>query len=203
MAKNRDKLSVKEIEIYRSIRTRIRLSTPEAKVISVLSLSKGDGKTEVATKLACSMASAGYKVLLMDGNLRDNDLHREFNLEVRIGLEDLLRGKAEPDECIVKTEVDQLYLLPNIEPSNFSTEILEIADLDNIIRMLKNNYDYVIIDTLAMEGSMEAILLAKASDGALFVAVENESRIAMIESYKNLLHELRVPVLGSIINKAI
>jgi len=198
-----NKLDLDETETYRSLRARIKIITPESKVFSVVSVSKGEGKTEVATKLANSMAFAGNKILLVDGNLRSVDLKRKFDIPTHKGLGNLLKGEVDGDDCIVSTMIDNLYLLPNIESTNISTEILEMADLKKILEILKENFDYVIIDTLAMEESMDAILLAKASDGALFVAVENETRIAKIRFFKDLLNEFQVKVVGAIINKVL
>lgn len=197
---NAKEINACETEIYRSLRTRIKMSNPASKVISVISVSDGDGKTEVASKLAHSMAFAGNKVLLIDFNLRSNDLLNRFKITTNKGLEDLLSGKAEIVDCFAKTDLELLHILPNTKSTEISTEILEMADLPNIIQRLKESYDYVIIDTLSMEEGMDAILLAKVSDGSLFIAVENKTKLLKIEFYSKLLRELHIPILGAILN---
>ena len=75
-------------EAYRAIRTSVQFATMDrpGQVLLVTSPNAGDGKSTTAANLAVTMASAGKRVVLVDGDLRKPSLYQVFNLENRVGL---------------------------------------------------------------------------------------------------------------------
>lgn len=191
-----------ENELFRGLRTRIRLSAPEAKVLLIVSSDEGDGKTEMSIKLAHSFAAAGKKVLLVDGNMRKGDLKDRLSCETSAaGFEKVLLGEADVHDAIVPLETRNLYILPIQEPLVASTEILEMCTLEDVFGPLREIFNYVIIDSLSLSLGMDAYLLGKISDGALFVTVENHTRSVKLREHRERLDEAEIPLLGAIMYK--
>src|SRR5581483_6425465 len=101
-------------EAFDEIRT-VLLHSPRlmgTKSIIVASSSVGEGKTTSATQLALSLARSGYRVLLIDGDLRRPTLEREFNLPRQKGLCEVMSGLLPVAEAIHGSPVPELDLLP-------------------------------------------------------------------------------------------
>ena len=141
-------------EIFRSMRTNIQFMMKEnEKVILFTSSTSGEGKTFLAANLAMSFALLGKKVVLCGLDIRKPALGRLFELKDRTrGITQLLvKDEVSPQELAtticpsgVNTNLDLLLAGP--VPPN-PTELLARENLSNILDMLKQQYDYVILDT--------------------------------------------------------
>src|SRR5262249_5976123 len=80
--------------------------------VLVTSAVGGEGKTSLATQLAASLARAGLKTLLVDGDLRNPSAHRAVGMPLEAGFSELLRGEAKAAVLIRPTPVENLWLLP-------------------------------------------------------------------------------------------
>lgn len=187
-----------EAEIYRSLRTRIQLGHSEDKIISIISNDSGDGKTETTYNLAESFAKSGKKTLLIDGNLRHPDLSLKVANEVNKGLDKLLRDNGDLESALVKSDQDNLYILPTEESADDSTELLESKAIFGIFEEIRKDFDYIIIDTLSLNEGMDGLILSKVSDGAIYIAVENKTKAKMIEEYRIMLEEANIKLIGAI-----
>ena len=190
--------NTKEIESYRSLRTRIQLGHPEDKLISVISNDQGDGKTEIVYKLAESFAKAGKKVLMIDGNLRYPDLSLKLRQEGHKGLDSLLRSKGDLVNSLIQCDHDKLFILPTQESSHDSTELLQSKFIFNIIEEVRKQFDYILIDTLSLNEGMDGLILSKISDGAIYLTVGNKTKSKMVEEYRTMLEEANIKLLGAI-----
>jgi len=166
---------INEIELYRSLRTRIHLSKQGAKIISIISNDVNDGKSQVAYSLAKSYAKSGKKVLLLDGNLRNPQLSSDAKIDLDYGLSELLKGTGSIQNAIIKIDSQNLYLLPTQKAVSDSTELLERVILQGILEESKNMFEFIIVDTLAINDGMDALIISKLCDGAVYVTVENKT----------------------------
>ena len=101
-------------EAYRLLGSNVEFASIDAPVRSILVTSSGpgEGKSVCAANLAIVLAQAGHRVLLVDGDLRDPDIHNLFNVPNGAGLTDLLRdGEADVRETILATTVKGLNVL--------------------------------------------------------------------------------------------
>lgn len=180
------------IEIYRSLRKRIELSNPQDKIISIISNDADDGKTDLTYKLGQSFAKSGKRTLLIDGNLRQADLSMNLAKEANNYLD---------RDAITQTEHENLYIMPSQKSIENSTEILESENTKHLIEEVKNDFDYVLIDTLSLSQGMDGIILGELSDGVIYITVENKSKSKSLEEHKTILGEADIKLIGAIYKK--
>ncbi len=123
------------------------------KIIAVANQKGGVGKTTTTVNLAACVGMKNKNVLIVDIDAQGNATSA-VNIEKREiarSTYDLLIGQARADEIIIKTEYDNLYLMPcNINLAGAEIELVDMQDRLNMLRkglvMIKNNFDYIFID---------------------------------------------------------
>ncbi|MGI6554452.1 MAG: polysaccharide biosynthesis tyrosine autokinase [Bacillota bacterium] len=137
-----------------------------SRVFLVTSPSAGEGKTFAAINVAAAIARAGKRVLLVDGNLRNPNLHLIFNVSNEWGLSTAF---AEPltFEGICTTEQENLDILPRGPEAD--PELLTTGGLPDLFQRLKQRYEFVVIDGPPVIPSADALELAKSADAVLLV----------------------------------
>lgn len=149
------------------------------KVISLINQKGGVGKTTTSINLSASLALLGKKVLLVDldpqGNTTTGVGINKGDIEKSIY--DVLIGKEKIENSIQKTKYKNLYVLPaTINLAGVDIEIIEKSKLDpgyakssqlkNCLDLVKDNYNYVIIDCPPSLGIITTNAL-KASDSVI------------------------------------
>jgi len=189
-------------EAYRSLRTQIQYSRSEKPVQTILvsSPGPGEGKSTSVTNLAITMAQMGSKTILVDSDLRRPVLHSLFDLKRDVGLSNYLVGRAEIEEVIRPTSVDNLYLIScGILPPNPS-ELLGSKRMQELIQQLKNEYDYVLFDSPPLIAVTDAVVMAPWVDGVVLVLRSGKTdRDAAVRAFE-LLRNVKANVLGTLLN---
>ncbi len=140
--------------------------------LAVTSAMPGDGKSLAAINLALAHAAAGRRVLLVDADLRKPRLHATFNLQRSPGLSDLLSGSvplADFRACVQRTRFDGFDLLPAGPSPRQPAELLDSTAFRELSRLLCSAYDLVLFDTPPSVQLVDAILIARQTDGAMVV----------------------------------
>jgi len=159
-------------EAYRALRGAFRHG-PLGKVITITSPLAGEGRSTVAAQLACALARAGERVLLVDGDMRSPDLHRWFRGQVGPGLAEVL---ATGDGSGTRTtDLEDLSLLPAGLAGHHPGDLVARRGAAEALAGLGNGFDRVILDTPAVLMGSEAPTLAAAADGAVLVVRENHT----------------------------
>ena len=190
-------------EAYRSLRTSIKFSLIDKpiKTIVVTSSLAGEGKSTVVGNLAYSLSQDGARVLVIDCDLRKPSIHENFLLSNEKGLTDVLFGKSDL-KGVNKKIKDSLFfitagtILPN------PPEILGSKEMENLIKELKINFDYIIIDTPPILPVSDTLLLASKADATLIVVKARKTKEKMVkESYERLI-EAKANVIGTVLNES-
>lgn len=158
-------------EAYRAVRTALNFGIRGEghKVIQVTSPDPGDGKSTLSANLAVCMAQSGRRVLLVDADFRRPRVHRMFGAEPGVGMSAVIKGSADLSECVIPTEVDNLFLLPcGPRPSNPS-ELLSSTRFSELIHVLREQYDIVIIDTPPVLAVTDPCVVAPRVDGVVLL----------------------------------
>ena len=190
-------------EAYRSLRTSIKFSSADKliKTIVVTSSLIGEGKSTVVGNLAYSLNQDGSRVLVIDCDLRKPSIHENFLLSNEKGLTDILVGKSDLKSVTKKIE-DSLFLITagTIPPN--PAEILGSKEMEDLIKELSINFDYIILDTPPILPVSDTLLLASKADATLIVVKARKTKEKMVkESYERLV-EVKANVIGTILNES-
>ena len=194
-------------EIFRSLRTNIQFMMKEnEKVILFTSSTSGEGKTFLAANLAVSFALLGKKVILCGLDIRKPALGKLFNLSDRkIGATALLVKNSVTVEDVrsqvcasgVNDNLDLLLAGP-IPPN--PTELLARQNLEDTIEILKQQYDYIILDTAPVGLVSDTLQIAKFTNVSCYVCRADYTPKANIGVVNGLTKENKLPNTCIILN---
>lgn len=190
-------------EAIKTLRTNIQFSGIEMKVILMTSCYPNEGKSDVVFQLAREMGKIRKKVLLMDADIRKSSFVKRFQVEGEItGLSHLLSGQAVGKNIIYSTNypnVDMIFAGPSVpNPS----ELLSQKAFGSLIDILKERYDYILVDTPPVASVIDAVVVAKQCDAALLVIESDTVSHKMAAKVKEQLDRTGCKVLGAVLNKA-
>lgn len=167
------------------------------KVIGVISLKGGVGKTTLSAALGDAMASFGKKVLLVDGNLSAPNLGLHFNIvDPEYSLHHVLERKVKPSEAVYK--LDRFDILP----SSIFGKLSEGSPLKLKDRLssLKTRYDFVILDSSPSLGE-ETLGVMLASDEIIVVATADHPTLSNTMGAVKLAKQRGTPIVGLVLNR--
>ncbi len=190
-------------EQFRTLRSRIDSLAAQRplKTIALTSANPGDGKTMASVNLAIVTAmGVGQRILLLDCDLRRPSIHRSLGLEPKVGLAEILQGRATLDDAVLKVEgVDLEVLAVRDTPPNPS-ELLASERMTDLISECASRYDRVILDTPAALGLPDGRTVAELCDGILVVVRAGVTPLNDVEMVLELMDRRRV--LGLVLNDA-
>ncbi len=158
-------------EQYRTLRG--RLSQAESgqaiRVIQVTSPGKRDGKTVTAVNLALTMAQEFQRrVLIVDADLRQPQVHALFNLEPGPGLVDVLTGEASLEDALVEIPQHHLVILRAGRPYDRPAEMLGSGPMRRLMDGLRAEFVRIVVDSAPALVS-DPVALAPLADTVLLV----------------------------------
>ena len=193
-------------EALRSLRTKVRrhVQEKEGRVILLTSTIPGEGKTTVSSNLALSLAAEGYRVVLIDADMRNQTVGRIFrNTKDTPGLMECLKNpKLSVLSCLKEVPGENpLYYLSGSSTEKRHYSIEPNAYL-RILDTLLQHFDYVVVDTPPCTVVSDTSLLARFADCVLYVVKLNYANRFQILDGISGLHQRNVPLTGCIINGA-
>ncbi|WP_251028725.1 CpsD/CapB family tyrosine-protein kinase [Bacillus sp. ISL-18] len=190
-------------EQFRMIQTNMKfiMSEQNSRTILITSSEDGEGKSTIATNLAVSLAQQKKKVLLIDGNLRKPALHSFFNTSNKIGLTDVLTGRASFSEAIIHTEVWRLDLLTSgVVPFN-PVELIGSQRLPELLNKVEQSYDIIIIDSNSILEVTDTKLLASQCDGVILVTQNGKTKLEKAAEAKKVIEFSKANIVGIVLNQ--
>lgn len=190
-------------EAYRVIRTSIQFAQAgkELKTLAVTSCMPNEGKSMTAANLAVVLTQAGKSVLLIDCDMRNPTVHKNFNLSNKVGLSSCISMGTALSDAVQKTSIEGLYALTGgVIPPNPS-ELLGSEQMKNVLQRAKEQYDYVLIDTLPVMPVTDALIVGRFVDGMILVIASAEVKVEMARDVKNQLVNAGANILGVVLNK--
>lgn len=206
-------------EASRLLRASIELREAEHRrpVLLVTSAATGEGKSLVSANLAAAYALAGYRTVLVEGDMRSPRLSTIFGTyraplvasgEAINGLSSLVRELMVPgahrpaleQAALLRTAVDNLLFLPAGPETGSPSELLDSPAMAILLADLANVADIVIIDAPPLLPVSDAAALARWSDSVLLVAAMGESRRSTLRRARQML-AVHPRVLGVVANK--
>ncbi|HGR0477399.1 TPA: tyrosine-protein kinase, partial [Streptococcus pneumoniae] len=163
-------------EYYNALCTNIQLSGDKLKVISVTSVSPGEGKTTTSVNIAWSFARAGYKTLLIDGDIRNSVISGFFKSREKItGLTEFLSGTADLSHGLCDTNIENLFVVQSGSVSPNPTALLQSKNFNDMIETLRKYFDYIIVDTAPIGIVIDAAIITQKCDASILVTATGEA----------------------------
>lgn len=190
-------------EAYRVIRTGIQFAQAgkELQTIALTSCTPNEGKSTTIANLAVVLTQAGKSVLLIDCDMRNPTVHKNFNLSNKVGLSSCISMGIALSDAVQKTSIEGLYALTGgVIPPNPS-ELLGSEQMKNVLQRAKEQYDYVLIDTPPVMPVTDALIVGRFVDGMILVIASAEIKVEMARDVKNQLVNAGANILGVVLNK--
>ncbi len=189
-------------EAIKTLRTNIQFAGRNVKCILVTSCFPNEGKSDVTFQLAREIGNMGKKVVLVDADIRRSTFVSRYRIGRSVkGLSHYLCGTMEAKEVCYKTNYENVDIIfagsfvPN--PS----ELLEEAALGDLIKGLRDTYDYILIDTPPVANIADATIIAKWCDGAILVIEEGRVSYRIAQKAKKQISLSNCKILGAVLNK--
>ncbi len=185
---------------FADLQTYIQLAEDKARVIAFTSSTDREGKTFVIANLARSLALSGVKLVVVDANLRNPALRREFDVHAERHLARAIGGDASFDEVIQRdriSSVDVVVAQASDSPPNLTLGNKRFATL---IAELRQRYEVVLIDAPSVSYDLDLLRITTLSD-TLVLVVRQE--VADATSIQNALIKLRTAgrhITGIVLN---
>lgn len=189
-------------EAVKTLRTNIQFTGKEIKAILFTSCYPNEGKTDIVFQLAVEMGKAGRKTVIVDADIRKSGFIKRYKTSSEVpGLSEYLSGQAEKKDIICSTGYDNadIILAGPIAPN--PSELLEQGIFGDLIRGLREEYDYVLLDTPPVGSVIDAVIAARSCDGAVLVI---ESGLVSHKAALKTLKQLKksgCSILGTVLNK--
>ncbi|HEX0631920.1 TPA: capsular polysaccharide biosynthesis protein Cps4D [Streptococcus pneumoniae] len=189
-------------EYYNALCTNIQLSGDKLKVISVTSVSPGEGKTTTSVNIAWSFARAGYKTLLIDGDTRNSVISGFFKSREKItGLTEFLSGTADLSHGLCDTNIENLFVVQSGSVSPNPTALLQSKNFNDMIETLRKYFDYIIVDTAPIGIVIDAAIITQKCDASILVTATGEANKRDVQKAKQQLKQTGKLFLGVVLNK--
>ncbi len=189
-------------EAYRSLRTSLQFSRSGGlpKSLLITSSQPGEGKSTTSVALAKSFASVGYRVLLIDADLRRPSLHRIFQSAGKVGLAEYLGGDDRFASQLLEPSPNMTVMPAGATPEN-PTELLSSPRLHNLIAYASRHFDLIILDGPPILELADAPLLAAQTESTLLVVSANQVRQGVVRTRLRRLQMGRGSVAGMVLTK--
>lgn len=189
-------------EYYNALCTNIQLSGDKLKVISVTSVNPGEGKSTTSINIAWSFASAGYKTLLIDGDIRNSVMSGVFKSREKItGLTEFLSGTTDLSHGLCDTNIENLFVVQSGSVSPNPTALLQSKNFNDMIETLRKYFDYIIVDTAPIGFVIDAAIITQKCDASILVTATGETNKRDVQKAKQQLAQTGKLFLGVILNK--
>lgn len=190
-------------EKFRGIRSNIMFSSAEKEIQSLLITSEkpSSGKSTISANIAVTYAQAGYKTLIIDGDMRKPTQHYIFDLPNNSGLSNLIVNKATYTESIKETKVQNLSILTAGPTPPNPSELIASTQFDEIYNELLSDYDFIVVDTPPVNTVTDAQVYAQTIQNcALVIDVEKNNKNE-VKKAKDLINKAGGKLLGAILNR--
>ena len=194
-------------EIFRGMRTNLQFMLADnQKVVIFTSSTSGEGKTFNAANLGVSFALLEKKVILVGLDIRKTRLAELFEINDRHhGITPLL-GHNEPTWAEIKEQIISSGVSKNLDlllagpiPPN-PAELMARKSLDVIVNHLRDNYDYIIIDTAPVGLVTDTLQIARVADASIFVCRADYTPKESFGLVNQLAEEKKLPNMSIVIN---
>lgn len=192
-------------EVIRNVKLAVQsqLSPAEVRVIGVTSAVSGEGKSTIAANLALYLANSGYKVLLVDSDVRRPDLTRKLVADNVFGLREAVESGLPVAEMAYTDPVTGLKFLPSIDlrESIVHADIVSSPAFHEALKEWRSVFDYVIVDCAPVLAVSDVHAMGPSIDAFVLVTAWGVTSRATLEYVARLSSSFRTKYAGVVLNK--
>ena len=193
------------MESFRSIKAALSVSVPKSAnkgtVIMMTSALPEDGKTTVSVNLALMFALSDAKVVIVDADIRKGRIGKYFKQKNEPGLSNYLSGQVSAKRMTYRSKINEnLSFITCGTYSPRPYELLESEEMKALVEELRNEFDYVIIDTPPILLVSDSLAFTSIVDGTVLVARYQKSNMNDIGKALRALSFAKANVLGVVVN---
>lgn len=171
----------------------------EPRVIQISSSLPGEYKTTTSANLAAVYKENGHKVVLVDCDLRKPKVHRATKLLNDVGLTNYLVDKISYEELIHTSEYG-FDVITAGEAVPYPHVVLNSKKFVDLLEKLKENYEYVIVDSPPVLLVTDSLILSEKVDTTLFVINQKIAKKSAVKEALQLLDQSKARVSGIILS---
>ncbi len=189
-------------EAFRTLRTNLQLKSQESQgtVILITSTVANEGKSTISSNLATILEMAKYKTLLINLDLRKPSLHKFFALSNDQGISNFLNGECSLEEIIYATEFANLDIIPSGPIPSNPSELVLSKQLPALLNKVREEYEYIIIDTAPIGIVSDTKTLMQYSDLNLIIIREDYAKKEFIQTLELIIEKHQFKNVGLILN---
>ncbi len=191
---------------FRYIRTRIlqrvELSQgKEIKVMSIVSPSRGEGKSIVSANLAGSLGKIGKKTLIVDCDVKLFNNTHIYGIRNEVGLTEILSGEKTVKEVLITGIQSGVDFIPSGKLGISGVEYISSERFGEFIRSMREIYDFIILETAAYDSGPEAIIATRSADVPVIVTSKFETGMSDLEKLMDGLSALDFKIVFGVLNR--
>ena len=188
-------------EKFRGIRSNIMFSGANTEIKSLLITSEkpASGKSTITANIAITYAQAGYRTLVIDGDMRKPTQQNIFDLTNHSGLSNLIIGKVLQTDAIKETHIENLNVLTSGPVPPNPSELIASTNFHELFSKLSDEFDFILIDTPPVTTVTDAQLYAQNVRECIIDGSKNEKN--EVKKAKELLIKSGGKVIGAVLNK--
>ena len=200
-------ISFAAAEAYKLLRTKLQFSFADeqnCRIIGISSALTGEGKSISALNLAYSLAQLDKRVLLIDCDMRRPTVAERLPINRSPGLSDYLSGQSNADTliqlCGIKGDERAFHAIASGRTPPNPMELLSSARMKRTLELLREKYDYIILDLPPVGEVSDALVAAKLSDGMLLVVRQNYCDRVVLSDAIRQFEFVDAKLLGFVLN---
>jgi succinoglycan biosynthesis transport protein ExoP len=200
-AKNPEAM-LQSVEAFRGLRMNLHHAFDAPPVlVTVTSPGAGDGKSMVSSNLALSFAEAGYRTLVIDGDIRRGKLHSVFNIDRRPGLLDYLAGEVELSAVLRDVPLhNRLSIIASGTRRHRGPELLTSARFMALINAVRPRFDAIIVDSAPLAAGIDAYALGAATGNMILVMRTGLTDRRVARAKLKVAERLPINIIGAVVN---
>jgi len=192
-------------EAYRTFRTNTVSLPPkisgEGRIYLVTSSGPKEGKSTSSSNLAITLSQMRSKTVIVDCDMRRPMVHNLFFVSRENGLSRFLTTEDVDIHDIIKPSgMENLDIITAGHVPPNPSELLSSKKMDDLFAKLREEYDYIIVDSPPIIAVTDALIIAKKVDHLVLVIRVNSTEREIIEQAKSLLKNIDVKVAGVVVN---
>lgn len=171
------------------------------KVVQFTSTLASEGKSTFVSNLAYLLGQKNKKVILLDLDLRKPKMQRVFNVPNKDGLTDYLAGKISYENLIQHSESFGFDFIVAGEKTTAVVNVLESSKMKELLAKLRENYDYVLLDTPPVIAVSDALYVARNADGVIFIVAQGVAKKSLVKEAIQTLKTNNVHIIGTVLTQ--